>query len=324
MIEKMWVARALGIISALDIPKLISEGNKDIPTLAMLTSTNPDALFRLMRMLSAQGVFRLRKDKCFELTNLSKSLIDGPGSLRNMVISHSGTIHWRLFQELPYSLQTGKSAAEKVLGTDLFSYAEKNDPEKSLFIEAMAETSDLMSMALFAAYDFSKYPVITDIGGGNGRMLALMLDQYPTSRGILFDRSYIVETAKNRNSSMFDSGRLQLCGGDFFSDQLPMADLYLMKNILHDWDDEKSVLLLKNLHRSIPRNARLLIVDSVIKNDNSYSYGKMIDILMLVVSDNGRERTREEFEKITGEAGFTINRIIPTVAPFSIIECIKK
>jgi len=188
----------------------------------------------------------------------------------------------------------------------------------------MANTSRLFAPVMLSSYNFTSFRNIVDIGGGDGTLLASILQRYKNVSAVLFDSEHIVKRAAVNLESAGVRDRVEIVEGNFFGEVSAGADLYIMKNILHDWDDKDAVRILGNVNKAMPSGSKLIVVEAIIENDNKYSFGKMIDILMLVVTKEGRERTLDEFRLLFDRSGFRINRKISTVSPFSIIECIKK
>ena len=176
---------------------------------------------------------------------------------------------------------------------------------------------------MLASYDFSSYTNIVDIGGGHGSLLCAILDRYKDLKAVLFDSGHVVEKAGQNFESAGLSERVQIVNGDFFKEIPSGGDLYIMKNVLHDWNDEDGAIILQNVGKAMQPGSKLIVIEAIIKNDNRYSFGKMIDILMLVVTKEGRERTMDEFRLLFGRSGFRIEKVNRTISPFSIIECTK-
>jgi C-methyltransferase len=187
----------------------------------------------------------------------------------------------------------------------------------------MGNTSDLFAPVLLSTYSFSDYSHIIDIGGGHGSLLCHILTRYKGLNATVFDSNHVVERAAANIESYGLKERIDIKDGDFFQEVPVGGDLYILKNILHDWGNENCIIILKNICKVMAPGSKLLIIDTIIKNDNKYSYGKMLDILMLLGTQDGRERTLNEFRIILEKSGFSINKVIPTVSPFSLIECVK-
>jgi C-methyltransferase len=323
-IENFWIAKGLYTAIELNITEHINEGKNTLEKLAEATGTKPDPLFRLMRMLCAHDIYKLSKNGTYSLTSYSRVLLEGDGSIKYFLKSHLGKLHSELFTEMDYTMRTGINASQKLFNEDIFSHVEHTPEEQDLFIRGMSDGSELFAPVLLSSYKFSSFNYIIDIGGGHGSLLCNVLSKNKNPKATLFDSKHVIERASANIDSYGFKERIEIVVGDFFLKVPEGGDLYILKNILHDWDDEKCILILKNIQKVMPAGSKLLIIETIIKNDNNYSFGKMIDILMLLGTENGRERTINEFSSILNNSGFNIKKVIPTVAPFSLIECIKQ
>jgi hypothetical protein len=281
-------------------------------------------LFRLMRMLCAHQIFKSSRSGIYSLTRYSKVLIEGPGSVKYLLLTHLSKLHSDLFSELHYTLKTGTNAAQKMFNKDIFTHIQDTPDQKNTFIKGMSDTSDLFAPVLLSAYKFSSYRHIIDIGGGDGSLLCNILSKYSKLKATLFDSQHVIDRAVANINSYNLSDRIELKGGNFFIEVPQGGDLYILKNILHDWDNKACKFILTNIFKVMTSRSKLVIIDTIINNDNKYSYGKMLDILMLIGTQNGKERTLDEFKNLIDISGFEISRVIPTVSPFSVIECVKQ
>jgi precorrin-6B methylase 2 len=322
-IENFWFSKGLVTALKLNIAEHIKGGKNTLDQLAQVTQTHPNALFRLMRMLCAHDVFRLSKKGIYCLTPYSRVMLDGNGSVKYLLLSHLGKLHFELFSEIDYTLKTGISASQKLFNMDIFSHVQDSPAQHDIFVKGMGNTSDLFAPVLLSSYNFSPYSHIIDIGGGHGSLLCHILTRYRGLQGTLFDCKHVIERAAGNIESYGLKERIDIIDGDFFKEVPGGGDLYILKNILHDWGNENCVIILKNICKAMPSGSKLLITDTIIKNDNNYSYGKMLDILMLLGTQDGRERTLDEFRIVLNKSGFVINKVIPTVSPFSLIECVR-
>jgi hypothetical protein len=323
--ENLWLSRGLVTALELNIAEHIRDGRNTIDQLATSTQTNPDSLYRLMRMLCAHEIFRLSKTGTYSLTPWSKVLLEGnKDSVKDFLLGHLGKLHYELFSQIDYTVKTGINASQKLFNKDIFSHVHDTPEEHELFIKGMSNTAELFAPVLLATYNFSSYRHIIDIGGGHGSLLCHILTKYDHLKATLFDSEHVIERAISNIGSYGLTDRIKIAGGDFFGDIPEGADLYIMKHIIHDWNDDDSIKILKNINKAMQPGSKLLIIETILKNDNNYSFGKMLDILMLVITKDGRERTRDEFRSIFDKSGFAIKRVIPTITPFSLIECVKQ
>ena len=312
------ISRALCVVTQLGIADLLKDGPKSAEALAAATQSNPDALFRVLRALASLGVFALAGSRKFALTPLSGILrSDVPGSVRGLTLFLAGDPHWDVYKELGYSVRTGEPAFDRVFGQSAWEYF-SDHPEVSLLVDqVMALGSGLSGPAIAQAYDFSKFETIMDVGGGNGALLAAVLNKHSKPRGIVFDLPHAIEHA--RAAGMLPEGRGELIAGDFFQTIPPGADAYLFKNIIHDWPDDKAREILQHCRRAISSSGKLLLMEGVLPSDNSPHPLQVADLEMLVMHA-GRERTEEEFRKLLADSGFRMDRLIPTKSMVSIIE----
>jgi ubiquinone/menaquinone biosynthesis C-methylase UbiE len=323
MITGYWLSQAIYAAAHFGIADLLKDGRCPIDDLAQKTSTNPDALYRLLRALASAGIFAEGPPRQFSLTPLAEPLqSDAPHSKRALALM-SGDEQFRAWTEIIYSIQTGKKAFDKVFGQPIFDYLAEHHDKAKVFDAAMVGIHGRESAAVQSAYDFSGIQTIVDIGGGNGSQLIALLKANPTMRGTLFDLPHVIERAKPNFAAAGLTDRCELIAGSFFDSVPAGADAYFMRHIIHDWDDERLLTILRNCHRAMPAHARLLVVESVIPPGNEPFAGKFLDLVMLMIP-GGKERTAEEYKTLFAEAGFQLNRIVPTDSEVSVIEAAKQ
>jgi hypothetical protein len=318
-----WLLPCIRVAAELNIAGLLKDGPKSIDELAFSTNTHRESLYRVMRALACQGIFRERKGKIFINTSLSKPMMEGKGSLRNMIMQHLGNLNWSVFNELSYSVKTGEDAFTKVFGKHIYEYLAENQVESDLFEKSMTNLTELAIEPLLSVYDFSGYQTIADIGGGEGFLLANILYKYKKVKGLLFDLAEGVKNAPSIFERFYVSDRVKIVSGDFMKSAPGGADAYMLKNIIHNWSDDQCLLILSNIREVLPPQGKILVIEMMIHEDNKSSFGKLIDIQMLVFMRSGKERTLNEFKDLFSKAGLKINRVVPTIAPFSLIEIIK-
>jgi O-methyltransferase domain len=318
----MWLgympSRALHVAAELEIADHLSSGDKSTFELATLSNVHEKSLYRLLRLLSSKGVFQEVGRSVFSQTELSDLLrSDNKDSVRATVCVIDDA-WWEAYGKMSYSIRTGKPSFNEVTGKDFFSYHDANPVVGRQFDQGMANHTDLVSSIMVACYDFSEIGTIVDVGGGRGAFLSEILKANSRVKGVLYDRPDVVGDATYIREFNL-SGRCKLIGGDFFESVPENGDAYLLQHILHDFSDENCIKLIKNIRQSIEKGGKLLIIDSVIPNDNEFHPGKLSDLLMLVLL-GGKERTLEEFTQILKVSGFKIEVVIPTPLPLSIIE----
>jgi SAM-dependent methyltransferase len=234
-----------------------------------------------------------------------------------------GEIHYQACGNLLHSVQTGSPAFRNVFGASLFDYLQQNDDAADAFNHGMANVSSMLAYAVLMAYDFAGISSIVDIGGGQGQLLEKILQFNPDIRGTVFDTASTIERVKRQLGNNAWSRRCSYVTGDFFTYVPQGADAYLLCGVIHDWDDDHAVRILRNCRRAMTKNSRLLVVDMIVPDAASGSFSKLLDLNMLVMN-GGRERTKAEFCELLEVAAYKLTRIIRTRAPQSVIEAIAQ
>ncbi|HVF27640.1 MAG TPA: methyltransferase [Pyrinomonadaceae bacterium] len=323
MVMNVFVSQAISVAAKLGLADLLAEKPQTVAALAAATGTHERALYRLLRALASAGVFAETGPKVFSLTPLAETLRrNTPNSLRDAAIFMGEDWHWRVYGDMLYSVQTGSTAWGHVHGTEVFDYFRQNPEQSEIFNRAMTNMSLHAVPAVVEAYDFSGFRKLVDIAGGHGLLLAGVLRANPNVRGILFDLPHVTEGANQILKEEEVADRVEISVGDFFESVPAGADAYMMKHIIHDWDDERSLKILRNIHRAISADGKVLIIETVIPAGNDPHLGKLADLEMLV-SPGGVERTEEEFRELLAQAGFRLSHVVPTKSHLSIIEAVK-
>ncbi len=321
MILGRWVTQMIYAAAKLGLADHLAAGPLVPAELAARTGMHATSLYRLLRALASQGIFAEDAQGRFANTPLSEPLRSGvPGSLRGVAImigSNFGVLAWT---DLMRSLETGESAFPRVHGKPIFDYFAANPDMSRVFEEAMTSFSQLTIPAVLAAYDFSGISTLADVAGSHGSVLSGILQTYPQMRGILFDMPSLAPRAQAYLNEQGLTSRAVFIGGDFFESVPEGADAYLLKHILHDWDDPRCITILKNCRRAMRADGRVLVIDAVIEPGNAPALGKLLDMEMLVVTEGGLERTEAQFRAIFEAAGLRLARVVPTMSPFSILE----
>jgi O-methyltransferase domain/Dimerisation domain len=319
MLTGYWMSQALYVAAKLGLADLVKDGPKTADELASATQTHSKSLYRLLRGLASMAVFAEDDGHRFSLTPLASCLrSDLPGSQRAMAIT-AGELFYATWGELLYSVQTGKVAFNKLFGLPIFDFLSKNPERARLFDETMVGVHGRETAAMLDAYDFSGVRLLADIGGGNSSVLTDVLRKYSPMRGILFDLPGVVERAKSNLQAAGLADRCLAVGGSFFESVPGGADTYLLRHIIHDWDDGQCTNILQNINKAMGKEGTLLVVESVIPPGNDPCFGKMLDLAMMVIP-GGEERTEEEYRRLFDIAGFRLTRIVPTKAEVSVIE----
>lgn len=302
------VVADLGVADGLDtVPRTAGELAEDI-------GADPDALARVLRLLSAHGVFEAEGDR-FRHSPASHLLrSDHPRSMRAFARMIGLPVNWTLYGAMEHSLRTGRPATEEILPDGYWAHLAAHPQEGRIFNEAMEAKAHGQIAGIVSSYDFSGFRTIADIGGGRGRLLEAIVGSSPRTSGVLFDLPQVVEEAAH-----VASPRIRLQAGDFFRDELPACDAYAAMDIIHDWDDEKALVILKAIRRAAPASAKLLLLETMVSEASGADWGKMLDVHMLVLL-GGRQRTLDEYTRLLGESGFAFKREIDTRAGISILE----
>ena len=324
MLAAPLVTQALRVAAELRIADLLAQGARSVDELAAETGAHAPSLYRFMRALASCGVFaETNEARVFELTPTAELLrSDVEGSMRALALFMGADWHWQVWGDAVYSARTGKVAWEHVHGKEAFPYLTEHVGAARVFNDAMTSLSKMVAKAVVAAYDFSSVGKLADIAGGHGSLLAAILRANTHVRGLLFDVPQVIEGALERLEAEGVAERCELVPGDFFRGVPEGADAYLMKHIIHDWDDARALAILKNCHRAMPETGKLLLVEMVVPPGNEPHFAKIQDLEMML-SPGGLERTAEEFRQLFAAAGFELTRIIPTASPMSVIEGVK-
>lgn len=322
MMSGFWVSRGLYVAAKLGIADFLKDGEKSIEELAKATETNSNALFRVLRMLATVGVFEQTGEDRFAQTPLSETLLsDSPFSLRAGVIAEMGEVHYDSWGNIMHSVKTGEIAFDHKFGMNVWQYFE-TDPEKAQnFNQWMVNSSAAVSQPIVEAYNFAKHQKIVDVGGGLGSMISAILQANPEVSGVLFDAPSVIEKAEDYLNKTGVAERCETIGGDFFEAVPTGGDLYYMRWIIHDWDDDLSIKILKNIRQVIPENGRLLLLEAVVPDDNQPHFSKFMDLIMMTMT-GGCERTAKQYTELLEKAGFKVKNVIPTNSFMSIVEAV--
>jgi hypothetical protein len=325
MIMGMGITQMIYAVAKLGIADLLKDDAKNYLELAKSTQTHAPSLYRILRSLASIGIFAEVNDGHFQLTPLAEYLrSDIPNSMQGLAIwMGSDNFRWQTWDKILYSLKTGKPAFDFVHQMPIFEYFEKNPEAGDIFNQAMSSTSAIYNRAIVADYDFSSIKTLVDIGGGQGFFLTGILQANPDLKGIVYDLPHVVTKATKEIEALKLNQRCTIASGSFLKFVPSGGDAYIMKLVLHDWDDLKAIQILKNCHAAMGENSRLLIVENVVSSGNQPSHGKLTDIEMLLMTSGGRERTKDEFAQLFAAAGFQLTKITPTSCPLSVIEATK-
>jgi SAM-dependent methyltransferase len=311
--------QAIYVAAKLGIADLVAETPRTADELAEATKSHAPSLRRLLLMLSSLGIFAEGAGGKFRATALGELLRrDHPQSQRSLAMMHGSAFFWKPWGALCEAIVTGPPAFNRVFGASLFDYLSTHPEDAAIFNEAMTSISARDIPTILAAYDFSRFERVVDVGGGHGALLHAILSANPELRGVLADRSPVLADATAIRSEAM-ARRCSVVETNFFDSVPDGADAYLMKHIVHDWSDEDVLKILRNCRRAIQPDGRLLLIEAVLKGANEPDPGKGLDLIMLVLLQ-GRERTEAEFGALLRDAGFSLMRVIPTSGLMSIIE----
>jgi hypothetical protein len=314
--QLVYVAAKLGIAD------LLRDGPRSVDHLAESASAHPGALYRVLRALAGYGVFAETEPRVFAMTPLAEALrSDVPASVRAYAIMNGADWFWSAWGNLLHSVRTGRTALDELMGAGIFEFLDKNPEAARVFDNAMTSLTSIQVQAIVSAYDFSRCPRVIDIGGGRGSLVTAILRAYPKATATLFDRPTVLQGMSDHIEGLGLTNRCAILAGDFFEGIPAGSDAYVLKDIVHDWPDERAVALLKNCRRAMKPEARLLVIERIIPAGNEPSPARLSDVNMLVIA-GGRERTENEYRTLMREAGFRLARVIPTRSPSSILEAL--
>ncbi|HEY7485070.1 MAG TPA: methyltransferase [Streptosporangiaceae bacterium] len=305
-------AQIIYVAARLGLADLLADGPRSSADLAKQTDTHQPSLYRLLRALAILGaVAEVERDR-FELTETGRPLrADVPGSVRGLVMLFGGEEVWRTWGELLYSVRTGKYAWEHVTGQRPFDYFAGHPELSATFNKAMSEGTRAAAPDLIKAYDFARFTTLVDVGGGDGTLIAEILAAAPSLRGVLYDLPAGLEHADRTLAAAGVAGRCQVVGGDFFESVPAGADAYLLKSVIHDWDDDQATAILRRCREAVPPDGTLLVVEPILPPtiDSTEAAGTVMSDLNMLVATGGRERTEEEFRALLAAAGFTMTSL---------------
>jgi hypothetical protein len=314
MLQGYFLTQVVHVFATLSIADFLADGPKTSDALARLTATDHDALRRLLRTAVGFGLLEEPCPERFALLPLGALLRSGaPGSLRDYLIAMAAPSFWLPWAQLEHSIRHGKEAFSHVFGMNIWDYYAQHPKEARHFANAMGNISAVVADEVVAQYDASTCRKIVDVGGSHGTLLSAVLRANPAAAGVLFDRPKVIAEAREVMRGFDLSERVELVEGDFFEEVPADADLYLLKWILHDWDDAQSLAILKNIHRVAATHSKLLIVERLLPSAVEPSPVHLMDLHMLVLA-GGRERTQAEFETLLSSAGSHASVVVTSLA----------
>lgn len=311
-----YISRAFHSVANLGVADELDAAPQPAAALASRLGADPAALERVIRALSLYGVFEYR-DGMVAHTAASRMLrADHPQSMLSLVRMFALPGFWTAVGELESSVRTGAPSADRALPGGFWGYLARNPDASRVFGEAMTAKAHAQVAGVLASYNFSSFKTIADVGGGRGHLIQAILARTPSADGVLFDQPHVVKEA-----SGIASDRLGLVGGNFFEDPLPAADAYILMEVIHDWDDDASLKILRAVHRAAPRGAKVLLVEMLLPETETPNWPTTLDIVMLTIG--GRQRTPSEYAQLLQQAGFSSPRYIDTPTGVTIIEAVR-
>jgi len=303
--------RCLHVVANLGVADALDDTPQSAESLAGAVGAHPDALARALRLLVANGIFHY-SDGLFSHTPASRLLrTDHPQSMAQLARMFGLEAFWSMVGDIEYSIRTGKPAANHVLDGGVWGHLSRNAGDSRIFDDAMIGKAHGQVAGVLAAYDFSGAKTIGDIGGGRGHLLRAILSRNPSANGVLFDQAHVVDQAESME-------RMSKQSGDFFNDTLPPCDVYMLMEVIHDWDDAHARQILSRVRASASPGARVLLIEALIPDGDAPSFPRTLDLWMLMIS--GKQRSLDEYAALLGATGFTFTRAIDTQAGVTIVE----
>jgi hypothetical protein len=318
LVQGHWASQVVATVARLGIPDLLAVRARSSAELAGATAANPDALRRLLRAAATIGLLDEGEPDCFSLTPVGAQLRSCDGCLRNFAIALAAPGLYRPMGLLYDSVVTGRPMVEEALGSTIWEYYDRNPAEGAHFAMAMRDVSAVQAAHVVGAYPFDGHRRIVDVGGGHGVLLAAALRRAPAAAGALLELPEVVEEAREVLGAADLAGRVELVAGDFFGAVPGGGDLYVLKHVLHDWEDDRAARILACCRRAAAAGSTLLIVETLLPEGVERSRVHLLDINMLVIG--GRARGRDQFDVLLRAAGYRLERIIPTPVGESVVE----
>lgn len=307
-------------VARLGIADVLGGGTRPAAEVAAELGTSPDATYRLLRAAAATGLLREDAHGRFGLTALGATLrSDRDDSMRTVVLMIGDPVYQRVWGRLPEAVTAGAPEAPAVVGMPMWDYLDHEPRFAATFNDAMSRLCDLDWPTVEAAYDFTPFGTIVDVGGGHGQLLARMLDAAPAAKGVLLERASVIEGAEAHLREAGVLARCRLEAGSFFATAPDDGDLYVLRRVVHDFDDEQASAILATVRRHMPGSATLLLMESVVPTGDGPHFAKSLDLDMLVFV-GGRERTEREYATLLDRSGFRMTRVVPTISTISLVE----
>lgn len=309
----------LGELARLKVADLLEQQPLSAREIAERTGTNVDAMARTLRALVYSGVFARRDDGKFENNRISRALLDRDDSTRAFAMYFASKSNQHAWADFGETLRTGKNAFVRVHGASIWAWFDEHPEERETFARAMMSLTIGEAPGIATTYPFGSAQKVCDVGGGRGTLLSEILLHHPNVKGVLVDAPGVLESAKSLLEARGVRDRVELVPGSFFASVPSGADVYVMKTVLHDWDDEHVEKILSVVRSAMKPGTRLVLADFLVEEDCD-DYGTMIDMQMMIACDDGRERSRADFERLLGATGFRLAQVLRTSTGLGIIE----
>lgn len=321
MVTGCLVSQLTYVAAKLGIADRLADGPKTAAQLAAAVDAHPQSLYRVLRALAALGVFVEDADGRFALTQLAGPLRrEAPDSLHAFALMWGETF-WSACGSLLHCVRTGQTAFDHLHGMGAFEYMRQHPQAAEIFDQAMSNLTRVQAAAVVGAYDFSGVQTLVDVGGGKGTLLAAVLRAHPGMRGVLYERAEVLPAARKALEGEGILGRCELRRGDFFASVPEGGDAYTLKDVVHDWDDERASAILANCARAMGPRAKLLLIERGLPPRNVLGPGKMVDVVMLAMT-GGRERSEPEYADLLSRAGLRLARVVPTGSEPMVLEAV--
>ena len=315
------LSQAIAVAAEFGIADLLKDGPRSAEDLARRTGVHAPSLYRVLRLLASEGLLTEAEGGRFHLLPLGQQLrSDVPGSLYHRAIFDGAAANWRAWGELRHSVKTGEPSFNHIWQAGLYDYVKQNAELAVSFNGFIAAQTMAVGRAVLDAYDFSGIETLVDVGGGYGALIASVLSAHPAMRGILFDLPHVAAEAQSRLAAAGLAARCIAIGGSFFEAVPEGGEAYALKFVMHNWDDERCRKILALCRRVMPARGRLLIIEAILRPGNEADYGKYMDLMMLVATEGGRERTVAEYGVLLDATGFRLTRVVPTASDVCVIE----
>jgi hypothetical protein len=329
-VEDLWrlangyrVTQALYVAAVLRLSDHLAAGPRELTWLAEQTQCDPPSLYRLLRALATVGVYEELPDRHFGLTAMGAALrSDAPASAAPWAMYLASSAHVTAWNGLLGSIRTGANAFTTAYGMSVWDYRAVRPEENAVFDAAMTSISQRAAGAVLEAYDFATFGTVVDVGGGRGALLGAILARYPDMRGVLADQAHVVEGAPDVLRALGVQDRCEVVAVDFFTGVPEGGDAYLLKSIVHDWEDPEAVTILRSVRRAMAPTAVVLIVERLIGESDDTGVLAAFSDLNMLVGPGGRERTAAEFDALFGAAGLRRTRIARTPSGFNVIGAV--